>query len=251
METRKCGTCKEIKSTCEFYWKVDKKNNYESWGSKCKSCYTNYNKSNEVRKRRRERNKERRKTDPTFKINESCKARIHEILNGYKNCTSSKLIGCTREQIIKWMEFQLEPGMTLENHGSEWHIDHVVPISFFDNTKHEQQILCFNWSNLRPLNSSKNISKFNKIDKDYILSHYNTLNTFSKSNQEYQIDTERCLWQRIELWYGKNLQDEEVSFEEILKWAIRNQAPKSDTDKDMEKAQRLDDNGLDVSSQHI
>ena len=77
------------------------------------------------------------------------------------------------------------------------------------------------------------------------------LKQFCELNQEYQIDTERCLWQRIELWYGKNLQDDESPFEEILKRAIRNQAPKSDIDKDMEKAQRLDDNGLDVSSQHI
>jgi hypothetical protein len=56
------------------------------------------------------------------------------------------------------------------------------------------------------------------------------------------------LWQRLELWNGKNPQDE-VAFEQQLKWAIRSQVPKSVNDEDMEKVQRLNASGLETSNQ--
>lgn len=190
-----------------------------------KEDYKKYNSSDEVRKRRRERNKVRRKEDPAYRLTESSKARIHEVLKEYKGCTSSKLLDCSSKKLKHWITIQMDDTMNWDNYGKEWHIDHVVPISFFDITDKSQQYLAFHWSNLRPLNANKNVSKWNKIDEEYIISHYNFVKTFIKNNQEYQVSVERCLWQRMELWYGKNLQDETVSFEDKLKWAIRNQAP--------------------------
>ena len=64
----------------------------------------------------------------------------------------------------------------------------------------------------------------------------------------YQTDAERCLWQRLELWYGKNSQDRASSFEDMLKWAIRSQAPTSANDKDMEKVQRLNESGSESAN---
>jgi hypothetical protein len=51
----------------------------------------------------------------------------------------------------------------LENHGKEWHIDHVIPISKFDLNNQEEQILAFNWRNTMPLSCKENLSKNNKI----------------------------------------------------------------------------------------
>ena len=54
--------------------------------------------------------------------------------------------------------------MTLENYGKFWHIDHVCPCSKFDLSNLDEVNKCFNWKNLRPYLSHKNIQKNNKIN---------------------------------------------------------------------------------------
>ena len=207
-----------------------------------KEKYRAYNATEEVHKRRRERNKVRRKTEPAYKITESCKARIHSVLNGYKGMTSSDLLNCTRQQLLDWLEYNWSDGMTWENHGNgegKWHIDHVVPISFFNVENEEEQLMCFHWSNLRPLYGSDNISKWNSVNESYIKTHYDCVKEFLETeNHGYQTSIERCLWQRLELWYGNNPRhedDNESTFEDHLKWAIRSQASESVNDEDYEE----------------
>jgi hypothetical protein len=53
------------------------------------------------------------------------------------------------------------------------------------------------------------------------------------------------LWQRIELWYGNNSQDD-IAFEMQLKRAIRIQDPKFVNDENMDKVQRLNGYGLEA-----
>ena len=49
--------------------------------------------------------------------------------------------------------------MKWSNHG-EWEIDHIKPISTFDDlTKKSQQLICFNYKNLQPLWKQENNSK--------------------------------------------------------------------------------------------
>jgi hypothetical protein len=57
------------------------------------------------------------------------------------------------------MAFQLYDGMTLENYGDIWHVDHTKPIASFDLTKEVEQDACFSWKNCRPLLAQKNIHK--------------------------------------------------------------------------------------------
>jgi hypothetical protein len=52
--------------------------------------------------------------------------------------------------------------MTLENYGSYWGVDHIVPLSFFDLTIKENQFKAFNFRNTRPLENIENISKNNR-----------------------------------------------------------------------------------------
>ena len=53
--------------------------------------------------------------------------------------------------------------ITFEKYGSVWQIDHCLTIASFDILD-EIDIKCFNWVNLRPMYSNKNISKGDKID---------------------------------------------------------------------------------------
>ena len=66
-------------------------------------------------------------------------------------------LGCTADFFQKWMTFQLYDGMTLENYGEVWHVDHTKPIVSFDLTMEEEQRACFSWQNCRPLLAHKNI----------------------------------------------------------------------------------------------
>ena len=264
MTCKTCTSCNKDYPINDYFYKTDSRTGKSVNSVQCKQCFTEkvkvnkkkyysthkehyaaYN-ANPVNKVKRNRVlKERKARDPSFKTISSLKARMHEILRGYKNCTSSKLLDCTREQLYRWLESNFDESMTWDNYGTHWHIDHVIPIAFFDNTQEEQQYLCFNWSNLRPLVKEANMSKSDTIQEQYIKQHYHNTGQFCKIHQGYQVRAERCVWQRLELWYGNNPQDN-VAFAEQLKRAIRSQVPTSAIDKDKEKVQRLNASGLET-----
>jgi len=243
MNTKECVNCHNNYELNDYLYKKDSRTGNIVNSIQCKTCFSEkvktnkkkYYQNNKIKhaeynsnpinkERRNKRIKERIKEEPEFRIIRSSKSRIHEILKGYKNCSSSLLLNCTRDELYKWIEFNFDNEINWNNYGNIWHIDHVIPIDFFDNTIGDQQNLCFHWSNLRPLKKEINMSKSNKIEKEYILTHYKSLEQFYKLNQRYQISIERCLWQRLELWYGNNPQDD-IAFEEQLKRAIRSQVP--------------------------
>ena len=60
---------------------------------------------------------------------------------------------------------QFEEGMTWENYGTLWHIDHVEPLRCFDLTDREQFLEAANWMNLRPLWAEDNLKKISEDKK--------------------------------------------------------------------------------------
>ena len=108
--------------------------------------------------------RERRKTNPSFKILESLRRRMLHALKGKnKSASTMDLLGVKNIEII-WQrfEFLFQDGMTRENHGI-WHIDHITPCTAFDLTDPEQQKKCFHYTNLQPLWAIDNMKKSNKI----------------------------------------------------------------------------------------
>ncbi len=98
-------------------------------------------------------------------------------------------LGCTFPTLRKWIEFNFKDGMTWENFGSKWHLDHVTPCASFDMTNKEHQSLCFHWSNLQPLDGIENIKKSAKIDLALITHIKARASQFlSQSDINYQID---------------------------------------------------------------
>ena len=62
------------------------------------------------------------------------------------------IVGCSKLDLIAHIEAQFLPGMSWTNYGRKgWEIDHIKPCASFDLTKHEQVLLCYHYSNLRPL----------------------------------------------------------------------------------------------------
>lgn len=117
----------------------------------------------------KEYNCQRRKVDPAFRIAETLRARMQGALNGTcKSARTMKLVGCTIKFLMEYLEAQFLPGMSWENYGSKWHVDHSQPCSSFDLTDPAQQRQCFHYSNLQPMWAADNISKGAKSMEDWL-----------------------------------------------------------------------------------
>jgi hypothetical protein len=97
--------------------------------------------------------------NPTHKIACCLRSRLKEALKKFKKSKSTeKLVGCSFENLKKYLELKFTEGMNWKNHG-KWHIDHIVPCSSFDLSKEEEQRACFHFSNLQPLWAKDNLVK--------------------------------------------------------------------------------------------
>ena len=90
--------------------------------------------------------------------------RLNYVINKFgliKRKTSMKILGCSFNEFKIHIEKQFLKGMTWENR-SEWHIDHIVPIS---SAKTEEDVIKLNhYTNLRPLWAKDNLIKSNKAE---------------------------------------------------------------------------------------
>lgn len=80
-----------------------------------------------------------------------------------RDMRTEKYVGCSFEEAKRRIESQFTRGMTWENYGSFWTLDHIVPLSSFDLSDERQRMFVNHISNLRPLNAKENIQKGNKI----------------------------------------------------------------------------------------
>jgi hypothetical protein len=108
-----------------------------------------------------------------------CRTRIYNVLKGKCDNKTLKLIDCEPKFLLDWLQYNFKDTMDFKNHGSFWHIDHVIPCSLFDLSKEEDIENCFRWTNLQPLEGSKNTSKQNKLDKNEVIEHYKKVKTFA------------------------------------------------------------------------
>ena len=109
--------------------------------------------------------KERRKSDPEFKLKSSMRKRLYIFLkssNMKKTNKTFKMIGCTPKFLKEYLEKKFKPGMTWDNHTiNGWHVDHQIPL---DSAKNEEELeKLMHYTNLQPMWAVDNIKKSNKI----------------------------------------------------------------------------------------
>jgi 5-methylcytosine-specific restriction endonuclease McrA len=113
------------------------------------------------------RARKKRSAKPEVRIVSNFRKRLREIMsdarNGGKQSTL-KLIGCSSSELAAHLESQFKRGMTWENYGTHWHVDHIIPCAAFDHTKPEQLRQCWHFTNLRPLEAKVNLAKGAKIE---------------------------------------------------------------------------------------
>lgn len=111
--------------------------------------------------------KEKRISDINYKISSNLRGRLLTALkNNQKSGHTLDLLGCSIDELKAHLEMQFEPGMTWDNLGKgegKWQIDHIIPCSYFDLTKEENQRICFNYRNLQPLWAKDNLEKSNSV----------------------------------------------------------------------------------------
>ena len=108
----------------------------------------------------------RRKKDPKYKLNSVISSSIGSSLR--KNKGGRKwinLVGYNLDKLKSHLENQFDKNMNWNNHGTYWHIDHIIPISKFNFTSAESIDFkrCWSLDNLRPLEKFQNLSKYNKL----------------------------------------------------------------------------------------
>lgn len=120
----------------------------------------------EVKERMKEYYRNRRLTDPQFKLSNNISRAIRLSLNGNKAGRHwEDLVGYTLRELKFHLEKQFDLFMSWENQGSYWHIDHVKPISWFKFTQPEDEEFkeCWELKNLQPMEKIENIIKGNRI----------------------------------------------------------------------------------------
>jgi hypothetical protein len=110
--------------------------------------------------------KERIKHFPKLKVSAYISSRIRNtIKKGKDGYHWEDLVGYTREDIMEHLEKQFDENMSWNNYGSYWHIDHIIPVSYFNYTSYEDKEFkeCWALSNLQPLEAKENLIKSNKL----------------------------------------------------------------------------------------
>lgn len=103
---------------------------------------------------------ERWKTIPYRKLNLYLSQRMSMFLRHGKNAKRmSQLVGCSQQHLRNHLESQFHSGMSFDNYGALWEIDHRIPQCAFDLRDPAQRHQCYYYPNLQPLLVSQNARK--------------------------------------------------------------------------------------------
>jgi hypothetical protein len=123
---------------------------------------------------------EKRQTDICYKLKDNVSRRIRSALNGNtkwgrkKSEKTQDLLGCSIENLKCRLESFWEIGMTWENYGRVWHMDHTIPCAFWKLDNSVESKLCWNFRNIQPMWAFTNKSKKDDVNEMKCL-YYKTL----------------------------------------------------------------------------
>jgi hypothetical protein len=198
MNYKKCSQCLQSKLLSEFHKDKSTKDGYKQ---ACKQCRGKWAENNRDRKRELQRkwdkshraqrlaiekrwkknNPEAAKAkgkrsrviarkNPKRKVRNSISTGIYLSLRGVKAWRHwGDLVGYNINQLKHHLEKQFKPGMTWENYGTDWEIDHKIPVSAFNFEKAEDIDFkrCWDLNNLQPLWKADNRKKSAKIKQPF------------------------------------------------------------------------------------
>lgn len=153
-----CKVCKNKKTQEHYKNNVDHISNQKN----------EYRKDNigKIRVRQNKWQKNKRNTDPLFKLTLNVRSRTKQYLKikNFKeklNKSNYEMIGLTPEELREHIENQFTEGMSWELMGKHIHIDHIIPLA--TATTYDEVIKLSHYTNLQPLWASDNMRKGARI----------------------------------------------------------------------------------------
>lgn len=132
--------------------------------AKTRELYAINNKERLLAARRKwERNK--MATDLNYLLQKTLRSRIKEALKcGAKKAEKTvELIGCSMDEFRTHIENQFTEGMSWDNWSFYgWHLDHKIPVSWFNLKNESCRKAAFNYKNMQPLWWDENFKKKNR-----------------------------------------------------------------------------------------
>lgn len=109
--------------------------------------------------------KAKRRRKPTYRVHHNIGSQMRNALRGRKRGRWESIVGYTVADLVAHLERQFVKGMTWDNYGVVWQIDHITPQAAFDLEGADMVTVraCWALPNLRPLWAKENASKRDRI----------------------------------------------------------------------------------------
>ncbi len=140
----------------------------------------------EYRKKKREQyknymskyNRDRERIDIEYKLGRRIRSRVGNVLRRHKEFKSNSSIeclGCSVTEFQTYIQNQFRDGMTWDNYGSYWHLDHILPLANYQLSDTGTFKRLTHYTNYQPLLVSENLNKMNKEDGVLASSYQSTV----------------------------------------------------------------------------
>lgn len=106
--------------------------------------------------------KRQRAISPLFRLRDNCRRRVRKVLlkaGVTKSERTHELLGCSPAFYKEFIEARLLPGMTWENYGTYWVVDHKQPLVRFNLLDRTERLAAFHYTNTQPLTVVENNRK--------------------------------------------------------------------------------------------
>lgn len=171
-----CYTCSKLKT---YKWRQD---NSEGFQKICER----YRQRDDYREKQNAYKRANYKNNPIERLTSNYRLYLRNyIFKGIISKKIDKIVGLSQEQMKDWLEFNFKTGMSWDNYGTVWNLDHVIPCSSYDLEDEYELNECFSWKNTLPVYCKENLEKFDKVEdgaKEYM--NYRAKMFMSKKNQQ-------------------------------------------------------------------
>jgi hypothetical protein len=151
-----CKTCNKRKEY--FDGRKDEKSKYDRLRYDDNSCEIKVATNAYYRKNKKELNRKQVANineNPNRKLKAILRKRINKLIKRTTKVGSAVVdLGCTVEELKKYLESKFSVEMDWTNHGfgeGKWQIDHIKPLCGFDLTDRNQFLEACHYTNLQPL----------------------------------------------------------------------------------------------------